>query len=52
MLKQIKTLSVFLLFSTVLIFSSCENEDPGPLQEIEKEFSVVDFDRLRDGKCI
>jgi hypothetical protein len=32
------------------LFTSCDyNEDPGPLQEERKEFSVTDFDRLELG---
>ncbi|MEO8471367.1 MAG: head GIN domain-containing protein [Chryseolinea sp.] len=44
-----KTLSFACLTSMVLIVSSCANEDPGPLQASEKEFSVIDFDRLEMG---
>lgn len=32
------------------IFSSCyHSEDPGPIQEMEKEYSLTDFDRLEMG---
>lgn len=31
--------------------TSCHTEDPGPLQEGEKQFSIVDFDRLEMGSA-
>ena len=31
--------------------TSCYTEDPGPLQEAEKQFSIVDFDRLEMGSA-
>lgn len=35
---------------SAVVFSSCyETEDPGPVQEIEKEFAVTEFDRLEMG---
>jgi Putative auto-transporter adhesin, head GIN domain len=52
MSKQIKALCSFLFVLSWIIFSSCETEDPGPLQEVEKEFSVVDFDRLEMGSAL
>ena len=51
MLKQFKIHSAFLFLSALIILSSCETEDPGPLQEVEKEFSVVGFDRLEMGSA-
>ncbi|MBA4053252.1 MAG: DUF2807 domain-containing protein [Marivirga sp.] len=41
-----------LLLLCVIIFSSCETEDPGPLQEAEKEFAIIDFDRLEMGSAL
>lgn len=36
-----------------LILASCDySEDPGPLQEIEKEFNEIDFDRLEIGDAL
>jgi hypothetical protein len=33
-----------------LLFSACyQSEDPGPIQEIQKEYSIVDFDRIEMG---
>lgn len=37
---------------SALLMSCSETEDPGPLQEVEKEFSVSDFDRLEIGDAI
>jgi hypothetical protein len=34
---------------SALLLSSCYSEDPGPVQETEKEFTVTDFDRLEMG---
>lgn len=40
------------LFSA-LVFAACDySEDPGPLQEIEKEFNETDFDRLEIGDAL
>jgi hypothetical protein len=33
------------------IFTSCDEEDPGPLQDKEKDYSLVDFDRLEMGSA-
>ncbi len=35
-------LCLFLAFNLI----SCECEDPGPVQRTEKEFDIIDFDRL------
>jgi hypothetical protein len=44
------TVSYMLMLASALLFTSCyEAEDPGPIQEIEREFSVADFDRLEMG---
>jgi hypothetical protein len=32
-----------------LILTSCYTEDPGPIQEVERQFNAVDFDRLEMG---
>jgi hypothetical protein len=37
------------LFVAIIIFASCDREDPGPLQEKHKSYAVVDFDRLEIG---
>ncbi len=51
MSKQIRTLSVLMSFLTAMTFSACETEDPGPLQVYEKEYSLIDFDRLEMGNA-
>jgi len=40
------------LLSAALLISSCETEDPGPIQHDEKSFDVVDFDRLEMGDAL
>jgi hypothetical protein len=50
-------LTNFLTYTVVLfsalVFASCDySEDPGPLQEIEKEFYETDFDRLEIGDAL
>lgn len=40
---------VLILLSAVAFTSCYETEDPGPIQETEKEFSEIDFDRLEMG---
>jgi len=51
MLKQFKTRFAFFFLSSLIILSSCETEDPGPLQEVVREFPVVGFDRLEMGSA-
>lgn len=52
MLNLSKTLSSLVFLCALIIVSSCDTEDPGPLQEVEKEFSIVDFDRLEMGSAL
>src|ERR1044071_5862185 len=43
-------ISIVLIILSAAVLTSCyETEDPGPIQETEKEFSEVDFDRLEMG---
>jgi hypothetical protein len=49
MTTRLKTFVYFLLLLIAATFTSCYTEDPGPIQETEKEFTVVDFDRLEMG---
>jgi hypothetical protein len=46
-LSKFFTKSLIIVLVTVLV--SCDREDPGPLQEIHKDFVVTDFDRLEMG---
>ena len=51
MSNQIKTRAVFFFLSALVILSGCETEDPGPMQEVEKQFPIVDFNRLEMGSA-
>ena len=46
-----KLFSTALLAVSAIFFTSCDTEDPGPIQEVEKQFTVVDFDRLEMGSA-
>ncbi|HEY0741217.1 MAG TPA: head GIN domain-containing protein [Chryseosolibacter sp.] len=51
--KLINLLTYTVILSVTLVFASCDySEDPGPLQEIEKEFNETDFDRLEMGDAL
>lgn len=41
--------SIYLSLASTFLFTSCYREDPGPLQEVHKDFAVTDFDRLEMG---
>lgn len=47
--NRFKTLSWALMAFASVLLSSCFVDDPGPLQEMERRFSAVDFDRLEMG---
>jgi hypothetical protein len=49
MTPSIKTICGLLIFSVSLALLSCTSEDPGPVQDYEKIFSELDFDRLEMG---
>ena len=52
MIRKIKSLLTWSLVATAATFYSCtELEDPGPLQSTEKEYAVIDFDRLEMGSA-
>jgi hypothetical protein len=46
---QFHTLTYIIAFASATLLTSCYTEDPGPIQEYNKEFTVVDFDRLEMG---
>jgi hypothetical protein len=48
LLDILKTSAAIALFS---ILTSCHNEDPGPLQEVRKDYAIIDFDRLEMGSA-
>lgn len=51
--KLTNLLTYTVILFAVLVFASCDySEDPGPLQEIEKEFNETDFDRLEMGDAL
>jgi len=50
MIRQVKSIAFLSMISFVVVASSCsETEDPGPLQEDKKTYTIVDFDRLEMG---
>ncbi|HYG18644.1 MAG TPA: head GIN domain-containing protein [Ohtaekwangia sp.] len=50
---MIRSVQRFLpVLMTAIAFVSCEVEDPGPLQDDRKEFTVIDFDRLEMGSAL
>lgn len=53
-MKTQKILLAAALFgSLTMCLTSCfENQDPGPIQEQEKEYSILDFDRLEIGDAL
>lgn len=42
-------LTVLLVVPVLVLFSSCDTEDPGPLQEQTREYAIIDFDQLEMG---
>ena len=54
-LRQKNAMNIFNRFGFVLslvasaLITSCTTEDPGPVQEVEKQFPLIDFDRLEIG---
>lgn len=51
MLRHFNFLTGGLIFVQMLTLTACYHEDPGPLQEIRKEFVVTDFDQLEIGSA-
>lgn len=48
MKNPLKPLSTLVVLFTALL-SSCYIDDPGPLQEVERQYAIVDFNRLEMG---
>ncbi len=50
------TLRIVLISSLAVallpMLSSCDREDPGPMQSVRKEFAITDFDRLEMGSAL
>jgi hypothetical protein len=38
-----------IMLSTILLSCCYQSEDPGPIQEVQKEYAILDFDRLEMG---
>jgi len=51
MIRQLQTLLTATFIATTCVLTSCDTEDPGPLQDKEKDYSIVDFDRLEMGSA-
>jgi hypothetical protein len=49
MLKRSHAFIKFLIMALFPLLSACYREDPGPLQEVHKEFVITDFDHLEMG---
>lgn len=51
--KLTNLLTYTVVLFSALVFAACDHaEDPGPLQEMEKEFNETDFDRLEIGDAL
>jgi hypothetical protein len=51
-MKRKHLISFFLLALSAVLFSSCYmTEDPGPLQETERTYAIINFDRLEMGSA-
>lgn len=50
-MKKTSLILIGILIACLAILSSCENEDPGPIQRAEKDYSLVNFDRLEMGSA-
>ena len=51
MLRPLNILRAGFAIALFSIITSCHKEDPGPLQEVRKDYSIVDFDRLEMGSA-
>jgi hypothetical protein len=49
MTLKLHSLTKALVASSAIFLSSCYSEDPGPIQDYEKQYSMVDFDRIEMG---
>lgn len=50
-MKKTSLILIGILIACLAILSSCENEDPGPIQGAEEDYSLVNFDRLEMGSA-
>lgn len=49
MTTQLKSWPLFLMVFMAVSLTSCFVDDPGPIQQSERQYTVVDFDRLEMG---
>ena len=49
MKTRLNPLSLLCIMLSFVLLSSCIVDDPGPLQETERQYNIVDFDRLEMG---
>jgi hypothetical protein len=47
-----KAIKSFLIISSLMLFASCYQEDPGPRQPDNRSFAMVDFDRVEAGDAL
>lgn len=51
MFRPINILKTGVAIASFSLLTSCHKEDPGPLQEVRKDYSLIDFDRLEMGSA-
>lgn len=51
MLRPLNIQKAALTIAVFSVLTSCCNEDPGPIQEVHKDYALVDFDRLEMGSA-
>ena len=51
MFRPINILKAGVAIALFSLLTSCHKEDPGPLQEVHKDYSLIDFDRLEMGSA-
>src|SRR4051812_46391307 len=46
---KFNTTTLILAFASAILLTACYCEDPGPVQEYQKDFTEADFDRIEMG---
>ncbi|WP_276365880.1 head GIN domain-containing protein [Chryseolinea sp. H1M3-3] len=49
MFRHVHAFSTILVLIIMPVLTACFREDPGPLQEVRKDYAITDFDRLEMG---